>query len=516
MRALPILLFVVSAPAFAQSTDLEYRAPEAPKGNQRLTVGGDFESAWFEYDNMDLRPRDESSDQAILDSDDRNGFAFTGAGLDLRYKVEDSLDFVFAANHRGLWGNDQIGGVSQYGSMMYVSGLYVDWRPSIGDWTPEIRVGRQFYSLGGLGGSADYELADTLDMVRIDLPFGESFHIELIPVNVVGLSGENDNANFFSYIGQSTTQTFGLRGDHMTRRHGAVAVFAPKKGPEVRAYVFYTDIGALGSGSDISYDGQLGNFSDNDWVMNVGARAEWTLADAVTPFVSVDYSLGIDRKELVARDVDTSGLAFSAGATFDTRGDDKDDGVSGEVSYYEAFGSAYAEDGLMYSHGHVGMKARQVGGLVADRFMGWHPSAYVGMFGVSDDPHDIDRKAGTRVIHAGGRWDAPGVFAVDVGYWFLQDTGVTYFDLSTLDTVSPPYGYSAREFAAEERMGKVLGHEIDVGLSARASKHLSFHIDAGVLLPGEYYAIEVDRVAGDQLGGQAAAWAGSGGLEVEF
>ena len=49
------------------------------------------------------------------------------------------------------------------------------------------------------------------------------------------------------------------------------------------------DLGALGSGSDISYDGLLGNFSDNDWVANVGVRGEATFGP-VTPFLAIDGS----------------------------------------------------------------------------------------------------------------------------------------------------------------------------------------------------------------------------------
>lgn len=512
---LPLLLLGVPLVS-AQSTDLEYRVPEVPEGDRPLEVGGGFESGWYEYNNMDLRPLDEASDQAILDSDDRNAFAFTGASFDLAYRVDDDLRFVFSASHRGLWGNDQIGGTSRYGSLLYVSALYTEWSPALGGFQPVLRVGRQYYDLGGLGGARDFELSDTLDLVRLDLPFGDTFHLELIPVNVVGLTGENDRANFFDYLAQSDTQTFGFRGEHMTRRHGLVAALHPVEGLDLRAYAFYTDLGSLGTGSDISYDGTLGNFVDNDWVANVGARGAWTLAGVVTPFAGVDLSTGVDRKELVARDVACTGLALTAGARVDTRDEEGDAGFQGELSWYEAVGAAYAYDGLQYSHGHVSMKGRQAGGLVADRFMGWHPSAYVGMYGVSDDPHDIDRKSGTRVVQARARYDLPGPLGVAAGYWFFQDRGQTDLDLSQLDTIQPPYGYSTREYAAQERLGLVLGQEVDLEVSAAFGEHLVFNLEGGAFLPGAYYAIEVDEVAGDQLGGRATAWAASAGMEVTF
>lgn len=511
------LAVLASSPAHAQSQDLEYREPGVDdQGDQRLTVGGGFETAWYEYDNMDLRPLDESSDQAILDSDDRNGFAFTGASFDLAYKVDDGTRFVFSGSHRGLWGNDQIGGTSAFGSLIYVSALYVDWSPKLGSLEPSIKVGRQYYKMGATGGSKDFILADTLDMVRIDLPFGDAFRLELIPVNVVGLSGENDRANFFDYIAQSDVQTFGFRGDHMTRRHGLAAVLMPVEGLEARAYAFYTDIGALGSGSDISYDGKLGNFSDNDWVANVGVQAEWELADIVTPFIGAHYSMGIDRKELVAKDVDANGLALSGGVRLDTTDDDSGAGFTGEVSYFDAFGPAYSDDGLQYSHGYVGMKGQQTGGLVVDRFMGWHPTAYVGMYGVSDDPHDVDRKAGTRVIHAEAGYALAAPFWIEAGWWLFQDTGLTFLDMDDVATIDPPYGYSSREFEAEERLGRTLGQEIDLSIGVPATDHLGFYATGGAFLPGAFYDIEIDEVAGDQLGGQATAWAGSAGMEVQW
>lgn len=515
-RLSPAVLALLATPlaASAQSKDLEYREPELEaEGDQRLTVGGGFETAWYEYDNMDLRPLDETSDQAILDSDDRNAFAFTGANLDLLYRIDDDTNFAFSGSHRGLWGNDQLGGTSAYGSLLYVSALYVDWTPSMGSFEPTLRIGRQYYRMGATAGTDDFILADTLDTVRIDLPFGEAFRLELLPVNVVGLSGENDRANFFNYIAQSDTQTFGFRGDHMTRRHGLTAVLTPVDGLEARAYAFYTDIGALGTGSDISYDGKLGNFSDNDWVANVGVQAEWAFGP-VTPFIGAHYSMGIDRKELVAKDVDTNGLALSGGVKLDTTDEDSGAGFSGELTYFDAYGPAYSDDGMQYSHGYVGMKGQQTGGLVVDRFMGWHPTSYVGMYGVSDSPHDVDRKSGTRVIHAGAGYALAQGLWFDAGWWFFQDTGITFLDMADVATIDAPYGYSSREFEAEERLGNTLGQEIDLSLGLEVTDHIGFFATGGAFLPGAFYAIEVDEIAGDQLGGQATAWAGTAGMEV--
>lgn len=513
---LPLPAWAQSAPATAAS-DLEYRESELDRQKGKLEVRAGFETEWHEYDNLDLRPLDESSDQAILDSDDRDNFAFTGFFLDLGYKVDDKTRVVTSLSHRGLWGNDQIGNVNAYGGLFYFSALYVDFSPAgLGEGPVRFRVGREFFQIGGLGGARDYVLADVLDEARVTVKLGGAGRLELIPMTVVGSSSENDNANFVSFIGQSTTQTFGFRGAHMTKRSGGMVVLdGITKGLDVRAYGFYTKVGALGSGSDISYNGELGNFSDNDWVANFGLRGSYAIAGGkLTPFASLDLSRGVDRKELVTQDVNCDGMAVMGGLTFDTGGED--DGLHGEASYFNAQGAAYTDDGQQFSHGYVSMKAQQAGGTLTNRLMGWHPSAYVGMFGISDDVHDVDRKAGTQVIHANVGYTLPMGLDVTASYWTFKDTGITALDPADLERIDPPYGYSRAEFAAEERVGKALGQEINLDVGYALTKHIDVFANGAVFLPGDFYATDIARIAGDQLGGQATAWGANGGTRVRF
>ena len=77
------------------------------------------------------------------------------------------------------------------------------------------------------------------------------------------------------------------------------------------------------------------------------------------------------------------------------------------------------------------------------------------------------------------------------------------------------------EFAAQERFGKSLGQAIDVQLTVAVNDALSFVGAGGVFLPGEFYEIEVDKVAGNQmtsLGHESPEmfWAASAGMEVSF
>ena len=521
MRFLPVHLvlgsLLASGTALAQERGVEYRVPDVDRvGDSALSAGGGFDSAWYEYDNIDLRPLDESSDQAILDSDDRNAIAFTSLFMDLAYQVDEDTELVLSASHRGLWGNDQFGGTSSYGGWVWFSAAYVDWK-ALQDDALSVRMGRQYYQIGGLGGAEDFALSDNIDGVRIDLKLGNVGHLELIPITVVGLSGDNDNANFYSFVSASEDTTFGFRGDHTTRRHGAVlSLDDVAEGLDARAYAFYTDIANLGTGSDISYAGKLGNFSDNDWVMNIGLRGSYE-AGVITPFAALDLSTGVDRKELVAQDVTTNGMAIYAGLYLDTAEEEGEPGLMSELSFYQANGAAYDDEGLQYNHGYVGMKGSQAGGMIADRFMGWHPAAYVGAYGVSQSPHDTDRKAGTRVIKANVGYQLPGPLRIDAGWWMFQDTGLTFIsDFGAIDNYDPPFGYSTREFAAEERLGKTLGQEVNLHLGVDATEHISFFAAGAAFLPGDFYAIEVDRIAGDQLGGGATAWTGAAGMDVAF
>jgi len=497
-------------------TDQEYEQDKVGAKGGRLDTYFRFDTEWHEYNNLDFLALDESSDQAILNSDDRDRFAFTGVSVQLGYQVDPNVRFVIGASHRGLWGNDQIGLVNRFGGFVYFSSLYAEYAPKNWGYTPVFRVGRQRFSLGGLGGTKDYILDDVLDMLRVDLPLGSIGTLTLIPINMMGASYAENDVNFINYVGQGQADVFGFNGDRMSLRTGGLLALQPVSDLDLRVYGFYTDFGAQGTGADITYNGRIGNFADNDWVVNYGARAQYKIGP-ITPFLAFDGSNGIDRKELVAYDVDMNGFAWSGGLTINATGGKV--GFVGSAVYFEALGGLYNTDGLQYSHGYVGMKGRHVGGIIADRFMGWHPTAYAGGWnGVNDTPQEPDRKTGTRTVGAAGQILIGQYFSTTLGYWFMQDTNTTFLDQSNLDSITPPFGYSRDEFAAEERFGKVLGHEINLRFDVKATKHMNFYAYGAMLLPGAYYGIPITRVAGDALGSSdpKPAWDAGAGASLRF
>jgi hypothetical protein len=498
------------------AVDIEDRKSKVETQAKPLQVSLGFETEFHTYDNLDFRALDESTDQAIFDSDDKASFAFSGLQLDLGYQPDPTVRFVLGASYRGMWGGDQFGAITRFNSLLYFTSAYVEWTPDKIAWRPRFRVGRQRFDLGGIGGAREYVFADVIDAVRADLPLGKLATLTVLPVDVVGLSVDNDDVTLTNFVGRAQSSVFGFRGDRMTTRHGAMLTVNPVKDLDTRAYFFYTDIAAAGTGSDISYNGRLGNFSDNDWVANWGVRASYTIADKVTPWGEFAGSFGIDRKELVAQDVSNQGLAWGAGVTANLG--DKDVGVRGDLSYWEAQGGVYSDNGLQYSHGYVGMKGRQVGGVLANRFLGWHPSAYVGVGGVSDTPQDRDRRAGTRVISLTADADLPGPVGLNVGWWSMWDTGLTTLDPDENAINNPPFGYTREEFEAEFRLGKPLGHEANLGASVDLGKYIQIFAQGGILLPGAFYGQVINRVAGNALGSDdpQMAWDVNGGTRVTF
>ena len=163
------------------------------------------------------------------------------------------------------------------------------------------------------------------------------------------------------------------------------------------------------------------------------------------------------------------------------------------------------------------MKARHAGGTLANRYLGWHPTSYVGMFGVDTTPQDMNRKSGTRVIQLKAGYDF-GRFETKLSGWFFQDTGVSSVDFDTVDTIATPFGYAREEFVAEERLGKVLGEEINLDLTYYTTDTMSVYLNGAVFIPGPFYGIEIARVAGTALGSNAPAmpWGAYAGTRVRF
>ena len=486
-----------------------------------LTLDFSLRSEVHAFENLDLQNLDESTDQAIINTDDRATFAYSSIFARANYRPTSDLELNIAFGHNGLWSEDQLGRDARALGVLLFNELAFTYTPFDTEGLKfSTSIGRQPFRIGGV--PRDYILDDVLDCAVLQLDLAAAGRIRVLAADFY-TSNDLPSAAFVRYVGGQTA-VLGLRGDTYTFRSGAVYENenAALDGLVAKAYGFYADLGGGPideTGADLSYGGSLGNFSDNDWAAVLGARVAYDLklgeSGNVNLYGEFSHSEGIDRKETVAKDVAISGNAFGGGlvfawdipktATFELAAD-----------FYHFDGAQYGDDGLETERGFVSFKGRQVGGLNLDRYAGWHPSAYVGSGGVEHQPNAIERIAGTEVLHAGAKLTLMERATLSVDFWSLTDTRTTDVDLGALAQIEPPFGYSREEFAAQERSGTALGAEIDVALSYRFNQLLTGYATWGTFLPGDTYNIRVDRVVGTALGGQDAFWATTAGAEVDF
>jgi hypothetical protein len=189
-------------------------------------------------------------------------------------------------------------------------------------------------------------------------------------------------------------------------------------------------------------------------------------------------------------------------------------------SFYHFDGGLYGSDGLEYERGFVGFKGARIGGLALARHSGWRPASHVDAAGVVSAPHDQARVSGTEFINAEAGLRM-GQTELTLGFWQLTDTSASFLDIPNLDdlTPEPPFGHTRAEFEAQARLGASLGTAIDVELMHHFNDAFGLYFGYGQFTPGDYYAIEVDKVAGGQytaLGGQEVFWVSQFGSRVSF
>lgn len=488
-------------------------------------------AAIHHVNNEDLRPYDPSSDETIRDSDDRSLFGYSDAAVSLDVSPAAPVTLATQLEVETQWPAYAPAGRAYAQLNVYELALRLDMveTDAVG---LSLTVGRQPFAIGGV--SSDYIFSATVDAVTASLDLGTFGRLRALGIDLV--SGQELPEAGFTRYAAGSQPAFGFDGDSVTWRTGGLYELdqdALPVGLTAAAYYFFASIGGSsnqGSGSDLSYGGQLGNFSDADYQHLMGARVGYahefggdgdeSTDDAATLSVFAEFarSEGLDRKELVAdHDVETRGNAIGGGVGFDLPAGPVTLGVGGE--FYRFDGADYDSNGMQFEGGFTGFQGARVGGMALGRFASWRPSAYLTPEGVGFGPHDKTRAAGTQFAHA---FVGLGVYdlQLDFDFWHLTDTSHSFVDFDNLASLrDPPYGYSRQEIAAQERLGKTLGMAMDVELSYTVADVLRIYAAGGFFLPGAFHAIEVDRVvSGDDtsLGGDATMTAFSFGTEVEF
>ena len=185
---------------------------------EKLSVKVIGSSAFHSMDNADLRPLDERSDRAIIDSDDRRFFGHSDFQLDLAYRVNPELLTVGSLKYDVLWRDDQIGRSEGSGGDMNIFSLYFDYHNA--DQSNPIwglRLGRQPFSIGGT--PRDYMLEGTLDalVLRLHTKVGD---LRILGVDFFGGNALPETGYRFFTEGRSTT--YNLRCETNTIRSGII------------------------------------------------------------------------------------------------------------------------------------------------------------------------------------------------------------------------------------------------------------------------------------------------------
>lgn len=536
--------FAQEEPDETSSVELPDEEDEEPEGDEEekaLEITGSLASEVHTFNNLDMLPLDESSDQSIIETDDRNTFGFTSATFGVDYEIIDDLEVEFAAGHAGMWGSDQLGALSyrpvpdepdRAAHWLWIYELGIEWDAVESDVLGvQLEVGRHEFEIGGQN-EDEFFFEDVHDGATLTVDAKKIGALRL----TAGFMGSNSrpaNTNFVQYVANSGNVQ-GFRGDTNTYRLGGVYENTEiLEGLDVRAFGFYGDIGAstseTGTGADRSFGGALGNFSDSDYIWMVGGRAGYTFttdAIEVGGFGEFAHSGGIDRKDTqiglfdVANDGNAYGLGihseFDLGAAV----------LNARLRGFRADGGQYARsNGVQFNHGFTSFKGDEVGGLNMDRYAGWHPSAYLSRDGIDDNPNELDRKSGTQFVSGTLGAQIAEKFGAQLSAWYLMDTSNSEFDQANLDAIAGdlPFGYTQAGLEAQERFGKPLGTELDLSLNFTPNKHLVFYGRGGVFLPSSFYEIPIERTAaanGDDtaLGAEnpATFWAAAFGTSVRF
>ena len=520
------LCLLPAIPAFAQDEEPEaedaagaaiYALDDAPDDlDFRIEIDGAGDVV--SYENADVRGLDESSIPAIIDSDDRKTHGRTDVDLTAWVRPVDAVEVDVTLDTQLDWGS------ATRNSRVSVGAASLLVRPVDTDgFELNLRAGRQRYSLGGA--SRDYFLSGMVDGFTAEATLPDVLTLRVLLFDMF-FGNESPEHRVFAERPDSGRPA-DLRGETNTYRTGAVlqSVDQLVDGLALRAFFFHAGIGGgfpdQGTGSDITEGGLLGNFRDRDYLQMYGFRGGYGTAfesgfffDTVAEFAR---SQGVDRKEATSVDVDLSGNAM--GIELELGWQNEDVRAALQADWHRMDGANYSVNGLEFQRGFTSMFGSRLGGLTSGRIAGMRPSATLDRYGVTHNPEDVNRFAGTDFLHAELQF-AYKRTELSIGFWTYKDTRESSFDQSTLDTIQPPAEHSREEFAAQRRAGLSLGNELDLELRQGIDGFGALFAQAGVFMPGEYYSHEVSRIVtpfavpGNQrLGGQETFWAIAVGAE---
>lgn len=484
----------------------------------RIQWQAKFWTSYNFFNNTDLRAINETNQTSIDNTDDRMMFALAGAELDTFFPIHPRLDVRIDVWRTGFWGHDMLGGrdtnndsrSSFNGANTLNFGLlYLDahiFTEPTNERRLDLRVGRQEFKIGGEI-DRDFLQKDVVDAVVVKWYSKWLGRLDVLLVDWFASTANTQNIYFTQYVSFDNERVKGFNGDTNTFRSGFVYRYpifgdADKLGTtylDARGFYFFARYGGVNDGgADRTNNGTTGNFPDNDYVYMRGVRVLASWSDLVRGSVTYASSYGQDRKRQTAlffsQDVDMNGQSWGWEAELSLF----DRMILVTPTYYYSQGGSYYADGAQYSHGFVGFKGDQVGGIITQLNWGLYPSAYTDDDGIDDWPYDRDRKTGTEVYHLGVAFGKRDVYYLKLDWWRLRDTNrLMIFDGSdsTLDqnariaAVAPTFSNRMTQLQAARRFGAPLGEEFNFGVEWYiVPKVWKFWAVAGVFRPMRYFA----------------------------
>lgn len=465
------------------------------------------------FNNTDLRKLDNSTTATIQNTDDKMSFAFSRFYINMFFPLTDDLYFRVDLFKNGFWGHDQLGGASSNNSSssspIGVDALnfgelhlhYVFFKSNQHDLS--MKLGRQFFEIGGE--TYDYFLKDYLDALTVNYASSRLGGFRVLAFDAFQLGADPTlHGNYVRFFSHDNKRVRYFDGDTNVLRLGFVwdsRNLMNWKGPltgdliQNKIYAFGARYGAVNKGgSDRSNLGASGNFADNDFNVMAGTRFILRLYRnryIVKAFADGALSLGVDRRLPTAanesQDVDTNGFAFGGGGSLEiprvARSVDLDLNADGMF----VTGSKYDANGTQTSHGFTSFKGSRLGGLIMSKFYGVRPTSYTDAAGISDYAHDYERKAATAFAHIGVGTTLWQKLRFGLDYWIAFDTSSStlYKDARANNTTST---ITSTVLKAQDRLGKLLGQEINASVDFATNRYWTLYLKAGVFLPGAFYS----------------------------
>jgi hypothetical protein len=486
------------------------------------------------FNNTDLRKLDESTVATIQNTDDKMTLAFSRFYVNLFFPLTDDLYFRVDIFKNGFWGRDQLAGASTNNSssstpigadpfnfgelyMHYI--IYKNERNDV-----SVKIGRQFFEIGGE--IYDYFLKDYIDAVTFNYANSTIGGFRIMAFDAFQLGADPTlHANYVRFFSHDNQRVRYFDGDTNVLRAGFVydsRNLLNWKGPltgdvlQNKLYAFGARYGAVSrGGSDRSNLGASGNFADNDFNMMFGTRFLFNLPRkryVIKTFADAAMSTGIDRRLPTAanesQDVDTNGYGLGGGASIELPRVVSTLDLDFNIDGLYASGSKYDQNGNQTSHGFTSFKGSRLGGLIMSKFYGFRPTSYTDAAGIGDFAHDYERKAATTFGHVGVGATLWQKLRFGLDYWLAIDTSSSqlYDQARANGTTS---NITSTVLKAQDRLGKLLGQEINFTTDFAVNKFWTLYFKAGIFLPGSFYSTPgivtdtpygTDNAMGVQLG----------------